>query len=117
MLKLRDIFAFTCTFSLFLPPSLPPTPLPLSLSLSYLQSYLEWTEGDVDTWMKALHLDAYSSRFKKAGIRRGTDLQILNDSTLLDRVDIKDEFHRLIILECLKELQDGSSSSVRKHPS
>ena len=62
--------------------------------------------------MSALHLDAYSPHFKKAGIRRGTDLQGLNDSILQDRVDIKDEFHRLIILECLKELQEGSATSV-----
>lgn len=67
--------------------------------------------------MKAIHLDAYSAHFRKAGIRRGTDLQGLNDSILQDRVDIKDEFHRLIILECLKELQEGAATSVRKHAS
>ena len=62
--------------------------------------------------MRAIHLDVYSPHFKNAGIRRGVDLKGLTETVLQDRVGVQDEFHRQIILECLKELEGGANSVV-----
>ena len=63
-------------------------------------------------WMKVAHLDAYAPHFKSAGIRRGVDLQDINETVLRDRVGVQDEFHCQIILECLNELEGHSNTAV-----
>ena len=75
------------------------------------QSWMDWSEQDLYTWMKAVNISAYHSYFRSGGVVRGADLQGVTESRL-DELGIVDELHRQIIMECLNELTKGTSSLV-----
>ena len=62
--------------------------------------------------MMAVNIDAYLPVFSEAGIRRGADLQDIDEAVLQDKMNIQDEFNREVILSCLEELRHDSSVSI-----
>ena len=62
-------------------------------------------------WLQAISLGAYQGLFHAGGVSRGSDLQELTDGGL-EELGVRDEVHRLVILECVKELVNGSSTVV-----
>ena len=45
---------------------------------THTQSFMEWTEMDILLWMKAVEIDAYMEHFRDAGIRKGSDLKMID---------------------------------------
>lgn len=72
---------------------------------------MEWSESDLAAWMNAVNITAYLRHFQAGGVVRGCDLQGLDDAGLFE-LGITDELHRQIIMECLDELRNGTSSRV-----
>ena len=56
--------------------------LNLLSSLSLSQSFLDFTETDVESWMKAANIDVYWECFKNGGITTGRRLQELDENSL-----------------------------------
>ena len=73
---------------------------------------MDWTENELKNWMMAVNIDAYLPVFNEAGIRRGADLQDIDEAVLQDKMNIQDEFNREVILSCLEELRHDSSVSI-----
>ena len=73
---------------------------------------MDWTENELKSWMMAVNIDAYLPVFSEAGIRRGADLQDIDEAVLQDKMNIQDEFNREVILSCLEELRHDSSVSI-----
>ena len=51
--------------------------------MSFLQSYMEFREADVETWMKALNIEFYWENFKRGGRTSGTALASITMETLV----------------------------------
>ena len=76
-----------------------------------MQSWRDWKEQELVSWMKAINIEAYQGLFQAGGMVRGCDLQGLDDARL-EKLGVVDHVHRLVIVECLNELMTGSSSLV-----
>ena len=53
----------------------------------FLQSFLDFSEADIESWMKAANIDVYWECFKNGGITTGRQLQELDENSL--RVNLK----------------------------